>query len=360
MKNRQGSVLLLLTLILPVVLAVSAYCINVAYMELARTELQATVDLATRAAGRTLAVSGDRAQAVLAANRLMQANPFANTQLTLTEADLVFGASTRNSETERYTFAENAQANAVEIRVNSKIRVPMLFPTLGVPVDFRPSKTAISTQTELDLVLVLDRSGSMAFGSNELSGNFLPIAAPPGWQFGYPVPPLSRWLDAVASVDSFLSYLQTTSQIERVGLVSYSDTASIDSKLQPTYDTVKQEIFKVTSAFNGGSTNIGDGIAFGAQVLSDKSVARPWASRVMIVLTDGIWTSGGDPMIAAQAAVNQQIVIYTVTFSAEADQARMQQIAALGKGEHYHASNGAELTQAFQAIARRLPTLLTD
>lgn len=48
--------------------------------------------------------------------------------------------------------------NAVHIDVNGSFKVRMLFPTLGVPVPFRPFKSAISTQTEIDIALVLDRS----------------------------------------------------------------------------------------------------------------------------------------------------------------------------------------------------------
>ena len=55
-----------LALMLPVILAIAAYAINVVYMEAARTELQITTDVATRAAGRMLAVTGDEEQALVA------------------------------------------------------------------------------------------------------------------------------------------------------------------------------------------------------------------------------------------------------------------------------------------------------
>ncbi len=80
----------------------------------------------------------------------------------------------------------------------------MLFPTLGIPVDFAQLSPPFLTQPELDVALVLDRSGSMAFQTSEIAGPYNPSAAALGWQFGYPVPPLSRWLDAVAATDSFL------------------------------------------------------------------------------------------------------------------------------------------------------------
>ena len=358
-RDRRASALALLVVLLPVALAISAFAINVVYMELARTQLQVNTDIATRAAGRALAVTGDQAQAIAAAKRMMQLNTFVNQRLDVTDNNIVFGASTRTSECERYSFSLSNNPNAVRFETNGKVRVPMLFPTLGVPVDFRPIKQAISTQSELDIALVIDRSGSMAFGSNEPAGNYNPAMAPLGWTWGDPVPPGSRWNDAVAAVDSFLSYLNTTVHDERVALVTYSDNASREEKLTTNYALLGASLTNISLSFKGGSTNIGDGITSGAAELGDKKAARPWASRVLIVLTDGIWTSGVDPAIAATAAVGEDITIYTLTFSAEADQAKMSQIATIGGGLHFHASNGTELTEAFRAIAHSLPTLLT-
>ena len=114
-----------------------------------------------------------------------------------------------------------------------------------------------------------------------------------------------------------------------------------------------------SAKFNSGATNIGEGILAGATALGDKKNARPWATRVMIVLTDGIHNTGTDPLYAAQQAVAQKIQIYTVTFSVEADIARMQSVAAAGSGKHFHALNGSQLADAFEAIAHSLPTLIT-
>ena len=360
MRYRRGATAASLALMLPVVLAIASYGINVVYMELARTELQITIDVATRAAGRILAVTGDRQQAIAVADKLMKENPFANEKMTLRGSDIVFGVSTRFSETERYKFSSGTNPNAVQIQANGTIMVPMLFPTLGVPIQFRPIKTSISTQAELDIALVLDRSGSMAYSANEVSGNYNPAAAPPGWSFGDPVPPQSRWLDAVDAVQQFLNLLEGSNQDERVSMSSYSDRAKTDVNLMSNYLETKQAMSGYSKKFNSGATNIGDGILAGASALGNKKYARSWASRVMIVLTDGIHNIGTDPLIAAKKAAAQNIQIYTVTFSSEADVASMQRVAAAGSGKHFHALNGSQLVDAFDEIARSLPTLITN
>lgn len=359
-RLRSGSVMIMMAVLLPVVLAVSAYSINVVYMELSRTQLQVTTDVATRAAGRALAVTGEQAEARAAADRVIQLNSFDNRRFDLSSSDLRFGTSIRTDST-RYRFTESgSKPNAVKFDTSNELRVPMLFPTMGIPVDFRPVKSAICTQVELDIVLVIDRSGSMAYGCYEPAiGTSPPANAPPGWQFGMPVPEGSRWLDVVSSVSIFLQLLDQSVHSERVGLVTFSDKASKECSLTDDYSSAFQGLSNHTVRFKGGATNIGDGILSGAAILSDKQCARDWASRVMVVLTDGNWTTGLDPSLCANMAAAQNITIYTLTFSEEADQAKMQEVALIGNGCHIHATSPQELSEAFKSITTTLPTLIT-
>lgn len=357
-RLRRGATAAFFAAMLPVALAIACYAINIVYMELARTELQITMDVATRAAGRTLAMTGDTAASRQSAERLMQLNPFANQKMSLQGSDLVFGVSTRFADTERYQFTPGGNPNAVKIEANGRVVVPTLFPTLGAPVRFRPIKTAISTQTELDIALVLDRSGSMAFRADEPAG-YVPSNAPFGWVYGMPVPPEARWLDAVDAVNSFLKLMEESFQEERVSLSTYSELPFLDSPLSNRYDSVRYAMQFRSMIYLGGATNIGDGIQTGHLSLSDSFRARPWATRVMILLTDGIHNIGTDPLETAARAAKENITIYTITFSNEADQARMREVAKIGAGKHLHATSGQELVQAFEEIARTLPTLIT-
>ncbi len=357
--RRTGATLVLLCLLLPVVLIVAAFAINVAHMELTRTELQIATDLATRAAGRTLAVTGDQQQAISSASRLLARNPVANKPLPLSGVDVEFGVATRTAENQRYSFAKGAKPNSVHVESNGSVQVPMLFPTMGVPVDFRPIKKAVSTRMVLDIALVLDRSGSMAFAANEVAGPGIPLAAPLGWAFGFPVPKPSRWDDAVQAAYQFLDLIEKTGYDEHVSLATYSTDYSDDIDLTEDFKSIKASLELRSKIFLGGATNIGGGMLAGLDTLSNKKAARPWATRVMVVLTDGIHNFGADPIQTARQLAAEHVIIYTVTFSKEADQSRMAQVAAIGTGKHYHATSGAELVYAFEDIARSLPTLLT-
>lgn len=357
-KNRRGATAAFFAAMLPVALVIACYAINVVYMELARTELQITMDVATRAAGRTLATSGDVHASRDSAVRLMDVNPFANQRMTLRGSNLNFGVSTRYDENERYRFAPGNPPNAVKIEANGTIQVPTLFPTLGIPVLFRPVKSAISTQTSLDIALVVDRSSSMAFGLNDTAGR-TPNKPPAGWAPGDPAPLGSRWLLAEDAIQAFLALMETSFQDSKVSLTTFSDNPFIHTPLSTDYDRTRLAMKWYSSSFQGGASNMGWGISSGHMALADRNHARSWATRVMIILTDGFHNIGQSPIAAAKRAADQHITIYTVTFSDEADQSLMRSIAEIGSGRHLHATTGQELADALRDIAHSLPTLIT-
>lgn len=355
----RGAVAVLLVIFLPVLLAVACYCVNLVYMELARTELQISTDVATRAAGRVLAVTGDKNQAIAAADRLLQANPYVNQSITISGTDVVFGRSTRSDENQRYKFSADRRTNAVSMRSFGQDEVPLLFPTMGVPIKFRPIKQAISTQLELDVAIVLDRSGSMAYSHNESSYNPVPASAPPGWEMGDVIPEHARWLDTVAAVNGFLDIMTSSSHDERVSLSTYNEMSTTDVKLTNEYGAIREAMHAHSLQFKGGATNIGAGILEGGLALSDKKLARPWATRIMILMTDGNHNTGTLPIPAAQQTAQEKVMIYTVTFSDEANVNDMTIVAETAGGQHYHAQDAVQLAEAFKQIARSLPTLIT-
>lgn len=368
--DRRGAMLPLVAILLPVLVILASFSINLAYMELTRTELRIASDAATRAGGYTLMTTSDTAAARAAARDGASRNRVAGKATQLADSDIVFGQSRRSAVSQRYTFtAGGSPPNAVSVnarRDSSSLTgsVSMVMPTFGAVNKFSPVQQAVSTQVEVDIALVLDRSGSMAYGDLEASETMAaagqaPASAPAGWKFCDPAPSGSRWLDLAKGVDGFLSTINASPQQENVALVTYNGTALRESSLSGSYSAIPKALDAYTQKFCMGYTNIHDGIAEGVNALMDSRTSRPWAVKVLIVLTDGRRTAGADPVPAAKAAADQGITVYAVTFSKEADQAVMRQVAAAGGGVHYHVATGNELQQLFRAIARRLPTLLT-
>jgi Ca-activated chloride channel homolog len=165
-------------------------------------------------------------------------------------------------------------------------------------------------------------------------------------------------VDLVASVNGFCAELTLTSKVEKVALVSYASSVKVEEELTNDYSKINSKNQLISADFYGGATNIGGGIDSAISAVKNKG--RPWANRVIVLMSDGIHNTGTNPITAAQNAVAAEIPIYTVSFSNEADIAVMQQIADMTGGDHYHAVNAQQLNDAFRNIARRLPSLLTE
>ena len=69
-RKRRGTITALTAVLLPVLLILSVFSINVAYMQLTKTELKVATDAATRAAGRALSEYQDVDQAILFAKNV--------------------------------------------------------------------------------------------------------------------------------------------------------------------------------------------------------------------------------------------------------------------------------------------------
>lgn len=362
-SRRSGAVIPLVCLLMPVLIVLAAFSINFAHMELVRTQAQIASDASVRAAGRTFALTGDLNAAKAIARNLAQRNSMNRRPIALPDSAFTLGASTRTLTSTRFNFKPlnqlpaGTKPNSLKIDVSDNSQ-QHLFPNLGGQKTFTFARTAISTQVEVDIALVLDRSGSMAYAADETaSGWFFPKAAPPGWAFGLAVPPRSRWLDLVAASDGFLNYLDQSFVDENVALATYGSTATIDRPMSKNYATIRQGIDVYTQKFPTGATNIADGITKGGTLLAS---GRTFASKVMVVMTDGIRTAGPDPVPIATSLGKQGVIIYTVTFSNEADKTVMAKVAVAGSGKHFHATTGSNLQTVFENIARSIPTIITQ
>lgn len=364
--SRRGAALVLIAILLPVMLLLSAIANNYCYMDLCRTELYTAVDAATRASGREFTVSRSQSQAILKGQQIAELNTVAGENLTLSSSDFTFGQSTRAGLTSRYAFDSGSQIkNSVQIigkRDSSSAdnSIPLILPGILGRSSFDLNQTAISTAVEVDIALVLDRSGSMAYAADEAAVPFvLPYSAPPDWEFCDPAPPICRWRNLVAAVDVFLGEVSSSPISELVSLSTYHHAAGTDVSLTDNYSSILAALQPYTDSFCSGGTNIGGGINEGLGSLFSSPMARQHAVKVIVVMTDGIHNTGTYPTGPAATAAADGIVIYTVTFAMEADQGLMQSVAATGGGRHFHAASPADLINAFQAIARGLPSLLT-
>jgi len=360
--------LVLIAVTLPLIVIMAAYAIDVAWMQLVRTELRTATDAASRAAAKTLSLRQNEAAARAAAKDAGSRNLVANLPLQITDPEIEIGLGRQTSRNSRFVFTPgDPRKNAVRVtgnRTTGSAGGPVslfLGQVMGVNT-FEPSQIATSTQLDRDICLVVDRSGSMM--RDLVSQNI-----PGGGICNAPHPTLSRWGGLNIAVNGFLAELDNTLQLEQCGLASYSQqgsscgitftTSDINAQLDFNYQTIRNEMARLSSQAVRGRTNIAAGIDNGILILTDPR-ARPFAVKTMVLMTDGRKNEGIEPVISARRASGLDITIHTVTFSDEADFPRMRAVAAASGGEHFHAPDAAALERIFRQIASTLPVLLTD
>jgi len=347
-------------------LILAAFAINLAHVQLVRTEMQVATDASARAASKIFTSSRDFNRALSTAQSIANRNLVNSAPLQLRAGDFRFGTSTRNALNQRYRYQPGGgDPNALHLRIQKTAGsasgpVQLAFPSFGATQFLELTTESIITQVELDIALIVDRSGSMAYASNERAAHPPnPSAAPVGWEFGDQVPSPSRWLDTVAAVRVFLNELSRSPQRERVTLTTYAESASTDHDLTEDYSQPIRSLARYSANFNSGGTNISAGLRAASNRLATSSNARPWASKVIVLMTDGIHNQGGNPVNVATSVAAGGVMIFTVTFSGEANQNTMRQVAAAGGGIHYHANNASDLADVFREIARNMPTLIS-
>ena len=149
MINRTGAIAVLMAFLLPVLLILSALCINVAYMQLSRTELMVATDASARSGGRAMSELQNVEQAKAAAQATAALNNVAGSPLRVNFFDfkneIEFGDSNQIGDSERFVFEKVAtddvrfqREDATAIRITGALRedslsgqLETLFPTFG-------------------------------------------------------------------------------------------------------------------------------------------------------------------------------------------------------------------------------------
>lgn len=170
----------------------------------------------------------------------------------------------------------NKQIDTLQIGCDGALKVTL---ALSAAPDISSNPT--------DIVLVLDRSGSMA-GS--------PLA------------------NMKAGADTFIDIIDETTDSSQdgtigsgshIGIVSFSDTATADTQLITSVADLKAAVNALSA---GGSTNHADAFTVAAGLFDPMSSN----AKVIVMFTDGKTTSGAPPAPVAAAARAAGIVIYCI------------------------------------------------
>ena len=381
-RARRGSILLLAGAAFFTLVALAGLSINIAYMELVRSEQRLAIDASAKAALVVLGQSQSSAQARQAARTIAALHRIGGKPVLLTDSNIQIGTSIGNPNG-TYTFSQSNSNSSVvtnSVRIQSNLSqvqggsVPLIIlPSMMGLNSFVSEQSAVSTRIDMDVCLVVDRSGSMAWTLGSVPFTYpgnLAGKSPIQNYFQLPHPTLSRWASLTSSVGIFSNVLNEAPIKTRVALASYSSNftfgiwtsvvASVDQKLTTNYTSLTQKLNTLATQPLIGNTNISAGLREGVNALTDPTLTRITSCKSIILLTDGIVTQGEDPVVLATTAREMNIRIHTIAFSAQADVALMQRVAQAGGGQCYIAPNAASLEAAFRTIAATLPNMLTE
>ncbi len=396
---RRGALVPLFAITLPALLLLCAVAINIAHFRMLRTELKIATDASAHAAGRAMSVYQDVDQTIDFAKLIGGMNKVGNAPFQLADEQIVFGRSIRPSPTSKYNFTEypianvrNGVVNPNSVAINAAGTFPLLLASIGRHSSLSLEQQSIATQVDRDIVLVLDKSGSMMefrdvpaldnaidalyaaknitrternnAKNNTFSLNVANRLHGVMKEYAFDrrasstvAPRHSRWAQLKLGVVAFFDVVSATDQVEMVAIVTFSTNATLNEVLNSNYAPLKT---KVNSINPNGSTAIGSGMAASDPELFSSTRARQFATKTIVVLSDGENTSGANPVtVARNLTTAHDVTIHTVSLSEGSDPAVMDQIAAIGGGTHFHSSDGTDLEEIFRTIANNLPTLLT-
>lgn len=332
--RRRGAMMVVILVLMASFIAASALMIGVAQMQLVRTELRAAADAAAKSAALQLSVSFDRNEAIEAGRTAASLNLVNNQPLQLAAGDFEFGRAEQNSQGVFVFQPGRTPINTVRVtgrRTSGSASgaIPFFFNGLFTSNNFEPVQRAMATYIERDVVLVVDRSGSMAG---------------------------QRFQDLQQAILLFTATLAETPVEEQLGLASYSNSGRQDVQLTKQFASIDTSILNMNV---GGSTSIGGGMLSGRAIML-RSRPDEFVERTMIVMTDGHQNSGQEPIGVANLLASEGVVIHAITFGNGANQNLMRQVASIGRGRFFHAANGAQLQEVYREIARTLRTILTQ
>lgn len=210
--------------------------------------------------------------------------------------------------------------SSVSGTAESNVNVNFIYAT--IQFDFQ-----IGNRRNVDVMLILDRSGSMQG---------------------------QKLIDAKTAAESFVNQLDPTN--DRSGLVSYSNTVTVDQQLTSNQTTVKS---KIDSLVANGNTDTGDAIYNATNQLVQNG--RSGAIHVEILLTDGLANLPQNSVIgtaygenASRDAANHNVYIYTIGLGSDVNATFLNDVATITGGKYYFAPDTSTLTQIYGQIAGEL------
>ena len=374
-RPRRGAMLVLVSALLVILLAMTLFTVDVAYMQLTRAELRSGTDAAAKAGAEALRRTKNEAQARAAVKDIAAKNTVGGKTLVVQDSEIEFG-STQLQANGHWDFQAGSTPYTA-VRVGTTMGggtgnqpVQLFFADVFGSGTFEPTRTSTAAHTKTEICLCIDRSHSMCFDLTGVDWRY-----PGGGGYSVtnylkaPHPTYSRWGVLMKSVNEFVKIIEQQNPPPRVALTTWGSNitygglsfpaSSLDLPLTTSHSNINSSINGRSLKTMLGGTNMSTGMQEALALLTANNV-DPLASRIMILMSDGEWNQGIDPTIVAEQAKQNKVIVHTISFISNGNQAALEDVALITGGRFYSASNPAELEAAFTHIARQLPVVLTD
>lgn len=194
--------------------------------------------------------------------------------------------------------------------------------TVYLDVSIKPPGLDIaqSTQRASDIIVILDRSGSMS-GANKM--------------------PFAK-----AAIRDLLARLN---EHDRFALVSFSNNAIVHSTLAPVNSARREQLLATVNSIQpGGGTNIGEGLSHAVKLLAENRQNR--ASKVLL-LSDGQVNQGVTDLAGLNRIVagitQQESVLSSIGMGLDFNEMLMSSLADYGMGTYAYLENLSGLGELF-------------
>ncbi len=154
-----------------------------------------------------------------------------------------------------------------------------------------------------------------------------------------------------AAQNSSKTFVDIVSDSTNAGLVSYSNSATLNKQLALMGASNKTALKNAIDSLSpSGSTCIQCGLQTAADELTSAR-GRANATRVIILLTDGVSTTG-DSVAGSVYCRDRNITVYTIGFGDDVDDVELTNIALLTHGAYYFAPDAQTLMEIFMNIGK--------